>query len=69
MKAEGRAGRMSAKLMAVVAEGDRRRVYLPTSELQERAAAVEPPVDPPSAELPDYPRAITASQLGHAALG
>ena len=33
IKAEGRAGRMGTKLMAIVAEGDRGRVYLaPTSE-------------------------------------
>ena len=53
VKAEGQAGRMGAKLMAVVAEGDRQRVYLPTSELHEQAAAIEPPADPPSAALPD----------------
>ena len=28
IKAEGRAGRMGARLMAIVAEGDRGRVYL-----------------------------------------
>jgi putative DNA methylase len=29
IKAEGRAGRMKARLMAIVAEGDRKRAYLP----------------------------------------
>ena len=38
IKAEGKAGRMSARLMAIVAEGDRGRVYLaPTSEHEECA--------------------------------
>ena len=38
IKAEGKAGRMGARLMAIVAEGDRGRVYLaPTLEHEERA--------------------------------
>jgi len=35
IKAEGKAGRISARLMAIVAEGDRRRVYLPPTEAME----------------------------------
>ena len=43
IKAEGKAGRMDARLMAIVAEGDRGRVYLaPTSEHEERARGAEP---------------------------
>ena len=43
IKAEGRAGRMGARLMTVVAEGDRSRVYLPpTPEHEERAQEAEP---------------------------
>ena len=39
IKSEGQAGRLGARLMAIVAEGDRRRVYLaPTAEHQEVAA-------------------------------
>jgi putative DNA methylase len=38
IKAEARAGRMGARLMGVVAEGDRGRVYLPPSLEQERMA-------------------------------
>lgn len=35
VKAEGKAGRMGARLMAIVAEGDRGRVYLaPTPEME-----------------------------------
>ena len=40
VKSEGQAGRMGARLMAIVAEGDRSRVYLPpTSEHEEAAHA------------------------------
>ena len=43
IKAEGKAGRMGARLMAIVAEGDRGRVYLaPTSEHEERAREAVP---------------------------
>jgi putative DNA methylase len=38
VKAEGMAGRMEARLMAVVAEGDRARVYLSPSPIHEKAA-------------------------------
>ncbi len=43
IKAEGKAGRMGARLMAIVAEGGHGRVYLaPTSEHEERAREAEP---------------------------
>ena len=43
VKAEGMAGRMGARLMAVVAEGQRSRVYLnPTRVMEEAARAAEP---------------------------
>ena len=43
IKAEGRAGRMGARLMAVVAEGDRGRVYLaPTTEHEAAAREARP---------------------------
>ncbi|HKY20393.1 MAG TPA: hypothetical protein VJM31_04165 [Vicinamibacterales bacterium] len=43
IKAEGKAGRMGARLMAVVVEGDRRRMYLPpTTALEEIARSAEP---------------------------
>ena len=38
IKVEGKAGRMGARLMAVVAEGDRSRVYLPPTPEQEAVA-------------------------------
>ena len=43
IKAEGKAGRMSARLMAIVAEGDRGRVYLaPASDHEECAREAVP---------------------------
>lgn len=43
IKTEGRAGRMGARLMAVVAEGERRRVYLtPTPEHEKAATKAKP---------------------------
>ncbi len=38
IKAEGQAGRMGARLMAIVAEGERGRVYLPPTEAMEAVA-------------------------------
>ena len=43
IKAEGKAGRMGARLMAIVAEGERGRVYLaPTSEHEAVARQAKP---------------------------
>jgi putative DNA methylase len=43
IKSEGKAGRMGSKLMAIVAEGDRGRVYLsPTQEMEMIANAAHP---------------------------
>jgi putative DNA methylase len=52
IRAEGKAGRMSAQLMAIAAEGDRRRVYLPPNDEHEAAADVPRPADVPETELP-----------------
>jgi len=43
IKAEGQAGRMGARMMAIVAEGERGRVYLPpTQEMEEVARQAKP---------------------------
>ena len=56
IKAEGQAKRMGARLMAVVAEGDRGRVYLaPTTEQAETAKKAIPHWKPDES-LPDDPR-------------
>ncbi|MDP1902292.1 MAG: DUF1156 domain-containing protein [Rubrivivax sp.] len=56
IKGEGKAGRMGARLMAIVAEGDRGRVYLaPTPEMEAIALTAQPTWKPEGA-LPDDPR-------------
>jgi putative DNA methylase len=56
IKAEGMAGRMGAKLMAVVAEGKKGRIYLsPMPEMEEVAQSVIPGWKPEQ-ELPNDPR-------------
>lgn len=54
IRAEGRARRMSSQLMAVVAEGQRQRVYLAPSKDQIEAAAVTEPEDVPSQTMPEH---------------
>ncbi len=54
IKAEGMAGRMGARLMAIVAEGERGRVYLsPTLEHEQIAAQVKPSWEPEPEIPPD----------------
>lgn len=52
VRAEGRAGRMSAKLMAIVAEGTRGRVYLEPDEEHVSIAKSAEPTWVPETELP-----------------
>jgi len=56
IKAEGVEGRMGARLMAIVAEGDRSRIYLPPTEEQEEIARQDKPMWKPEQELPNDPR-------------
>ena len=56
IKAEGAAGRMGAKLMAIVAEGQRSRVYLAPLAGHEAIAAQAKPTWKPEAALPNDPR-------------
>ena len=53
IKAEGKSGRMGAKLMAVVAEGNRERVYLPPLPEQSKAAKLVEPKWKPNTPLPE----------------
>ncbi|MCL4739264.1 MAG: DUF1156 domain-containing protein [Burkholderiaceae bacterium] len=64
IKAEGRAGRMGARLMAVVAEGDRGRVYLAPTPDHEAAARTADPAWRPEQALPDDPRNFWTVQYG-----
>jgi putative DNA methylase len=52
IKAEGMAGRMGVRLMAIVAEGDRGRVYLPPTEDMEAIARQAKPTWRPAGEVP-----------------
>lgn len=64
IKAEGAAGRMSARLMAIVAEGDRRRVYASPTPAHEKAAVVSPPAWVPDQEMPKNPRWFSPPDYG-----
>ena len=64
IKAEGKAGQLGARLMAIVAEGDRGRVYLaPTSEMEAIASTAQPEWKPET-PLPDDPRNFWTVQYG-----
>lgn len=52
LKREGQAGRLGARLMAVVAEGTRSRIYLPPAEGMEPIAASVQPTWKPAGEVP-----------------
>lgn len=56
IKSEGRAGKMGARLMAIVAEGERGRVYLPPTIEHEAIARSAQPSWRPETPLPDDPR-------------
>ncbi|HOI96201.1 MAG TPA: DUF1156 domain-containing protein [Syntrophobacter fumaroxidans] len=51
IKSEGKAGRMGARLMAIVAEGERGRVYLPPTEKMESVARQAKPEWKPDVEF------------------
>jgi putative DNA methylase len=54
IRAEGKAGRLGARLMAIVAEGPRGRIYLPPDEEHERITqSVQPPENVPDTDLPE----------------
>jgi putative DNA methylase len=52
IKSEGRAGRMGARLMAIVAEGERGRVYLPPTPEHEAVARQAKPEWKPEGDVP-----------------
>ncbi|MCW3471011.1 DUF1156 domain-containing protein [Rhodococcus pyridinivorans] len=64
IRAESRAKRMGAQLMATVAEGYRTRIYLEPNSAQETAAQVERPIDVPGGELFDWPGRINVVRYG-----
>ena len=56
IKAEGQAKRLGARLMAIVAEGDRGRVYLAPTAEHTQTAEMAIPHGEPEQSLPDDPR-------------
>ena len=64
VRAEGKAGRLGETLLAVVAEGNRRRIYLPATDEHRTAAGVAAPAQIPPGDLGYDPRAITAPNYG-----
>jgi len=64
IRAEGQVGRMGQQLMAVVAEGQRQRIYLPATDEHVKAADVARPDDVPEAELPNNPRDFKTPNYG-----
>ena len=69
IKAEGKAGRMGARLMAIVAEGGRRRVYLPPTPEQEGAAKKAKPEWKPEGDIPSRLSGGTCVPYGFATWG
>ncbi len=69
IKAEGRAGRMATRLMAIVAEGDRKRVYLTPTSTHEALAHAANPTWRAGLLLPDDPRACWTPAYGLTSFG
>lgn len=64
IKSEGRAGRMGARMMAIVAEGPRGRVYLPPVETHESIVNQAKPTWRPDTPLANDPRALWTPAYG-----
>jgi len=64
IKSEGRAGRMGARLLAIVAEGKRCRVYLSPTEVMEAIARSAEPSWRPETPLAHDPRALWTPPYG-----
>jgi putative DNA methylase len=69
IKAESMAGRMGSRLMAIVAEGARGRVYLAPSEEHERIARSAVPKWKPDQLMPENPRWFSPPAFGMKAFG
>lgn len=69
VRAEGKAGRMGARLMAVVTEGRRERVYLSPTEEMARAASGAKPEWRPEVEMPLKHRDFKTPAYGMPRLG
>ncbi len=64
IRSEGKTGRMGTRLMAIVAEGERGRVYLsPTDDMEKLARSARPDWKPETV-LPDNPRDFKTPNYG-----
>ena len=64
IRSEGKAGRMGARLMTIVAEGDRGRVYLAPMQAHEVVASEATPAWKPEVALPNNPRDFKTPNYG-----
>ncbi len=64
IRAEGREGRIGRQMLATVAEGKRRRIYLAPMDDQMSASQIAAPDQVPSGSLGHYPRDIKAPIYG-----
>ena len=64
IRAEGRAGRLGVKLMAVVAEGDRQRVYRAPTKFDADTASVGKPSSTPTSQMPDQAPSFRVQAYG-----
>ena len=64
LRAEGKAGRLGCRLLAVVAEGDRERIYFAPSANQELAATDAKPEWAPETDLPQRALGFRVQEYG-----
>ena len=64
LRSEAKAGRMGARLMAIVAAGDRGRVYLEPTAEQEIVARSAIPTDTPETDLPQRALSFRVQEYG-----
>ncbi len=64
LRSEAKAGRMGTRMMAVVAEGDRGRVYLEVTPEQETLALNAVPEDAPETDLPKRALSFRVQEYG-----
>jgi putative DNA methylase len=69
VKAEGKAGRFGWRLLAVVAEGERQRVFLSPTEEQEALAKSCKPAWRPDAVLSTHPQYMSVTNYGPKVVG
>lgn len=64
IRAEGKAGRLGARLMAIVAEGRNGRIYLPPEKEHEQIAQSAEPNDVPDTDLPEQALGFRVQNYG-----